>query len=308
MFPVRMLVLLATLWSATAPGQSVRVYSDQGNSSHQQLTLALVHTLRQHGVRQRVSFSDQTELASTPREAPTAVQALTVTVGTEAALAAIEMPNRGPCLHSLIPNSTLKYLHAHYPAQRHAALVLDQPLPRRLALLRLALPGKRRLGALLGPWTQDLRPELEALADGGWSISTAQFDPEEGLRGQLIPLLARSDVLLAVPDPEVYNRGTIQNILLSTYRHRVPVMGFSRNSVRAGALLAVYSTPAQLGHQLGGLLVDYVRAGRMPAGVVHPRDFEVATNRQVARSLNIALESDDDLRASLRAVEESNSP
>lgn len=69
--------------------------------------------------------------------------------------------------------------------------------------------------------------------------------------------LSESDVLLALPDPSVYNARTIKSILLTTYRHRTPVIGFSESFVRAGALAAVSSSSEQLGKQIAELIKKY---------------------------------------------------
>ena len=66
----------------------------------------------------------------------------------------------------------------------------------------------------------------------------------------LTKVLASADVILAMPDPMIFNNGTIHNILLAAYREERPLIGFSPAYVRAGALAAVYSTPQQIAHQI----------------------------------------------------------
>ncbi len=303
---LKMALLTLFLWAGQATAQGVHVYSDGARPSHQNLLASLVETLRRADLLDRVRLHTDGE---PPGAGDVANAALVVTVGSEAALTAAKHGVAGqPHLHALIPLSTLHHLQQHHPQGRHGALVLDQPLARRLALLRHALPGRRRLGVLLGPWTRELAAELEKLTQPEWTLTLEHRDEGQKLLGQLRPLLDRSDVLLAVPDPDIYRRDTIHNILLSAYRHRVPVMGFSRNTVRAGALLAVYSTPAQLGRQLAGVVADYLGGGPPPAGVLHPERYRVAVNRQVARSLNLPIPPAEQLHAAMQAAEESAPP
>jgi len=69
---------------------------------------------------------------------------------------------------------------------------------------------------------------------------------KDTLFSDLDELLIDSDVLLAVPDSEIYNSNSIRNILLSSYRRGIPLVGFSQAYVKAGALCAIFSTPEQL--------------------------------------------------------------
>ena len=92
-----------------------------------------------------------------------------------------------------------------------------------------------------------------------------------------------------MPDATVYNNRTISNILLTAYHQRSPVVGFSPAYVKAGALLALYSTPAQVGQQAGEAARLGLATGSLPPPAA-PRHFRISTNPYVARSLGIQLE------------------
>ena len=96
-------------------------------------------------------------------------------------------------------------------------------------------------------------------------------------------------MLLALADPQIYNSSSIQNILLASFRAQVPMLAFSPAYVRAGALLAVYSSPAQIGQQAGVIARGALqcRALGLPQ---YPQDFQVSVNEHVARSLGLSLE------------------
>lgn len=69
----------------------------------------------------------------------------------------------------------------------------------------------------------------------------------------------------------------------------VPLVGFSPAYVKAGALLALYSTPAQVGAR-GGEVLRQALAGKVLPSPQWPREFVVAVNQDVARSLGFALD------------------
>jgi ABC-type uncharacterized transport system substrate-binding protein len=98
-----------------------------------------------------------------------------------------------------------------------------------------------------------------------------------------------ADVLLAVADPQVFNSGTVANILLATYRARIPVLAFSPAYVKAGALLSLHTAPDQIGVQTAGIVRGILLGGAVPAAQ-YPLDFRVSVNVHVARSLGLTLD------------------
>jgi putative tryptophan/tyrosine transport system substrate-binding protein len=184
-----------------------------------------------------------------------------------------------------------------------SAVLLDQPASRQMALIRLALPERRGIAILHGPETAALGTVLAASAGAqGLRAVTERIERVEELPAALQRVLAGQDLLLAVPDGMVYNSHTIQNILRASFARYVPLMGFSPAYVRAGALLALYSTPAQVGAQAGRALRAALAGSPLPPQQ-HPQAFEVEVNPHVARSMGIELEDGALLTERLRRLE-----
>ena len=184
-----------------------------------------------------------------------------------------------------------------------SAVLLDQPLMRQMALIRLALPERRRVAALLGPETDALGTTLAVSAAAqGLRVSLGRIESPDELAGALQRILVDADALLAVPDSVVFNSHTIQNILRTAFKNRVPLVAFSPAYVRAGALIAVYSTPQQIGRQAGRSLRGALSGRELPAQQ-HPQEFEVSVNPHVARSLGIDLDDEAALAERLRKME-----
>lgn len=177
-------------------------------------------------------------------------------------------------------------------ARRVSAVYLDQPPQRQLELVRQALPGLARIGVVVGQESARDLDRLKEAADGrGLRLVSERVASDSELFPALQRVMGESDVFLALPDPRVITPETAQNLLITSYRLRTPVIGYSAAYVRAGALMAVYSTPAQAGAQAGEIARNLLRGAPLPAPQF-PRQFSVSVNRQVARSL--ALEIDDD--------------
>ena len=183
-----------------------------------------------------------------------------------------------------------------------SAIYVEQPLLRQLELVRELLPGRLRLAVLYGPESAASAEALEKVAKGlGLQVEGETIARSDDLAPALRRVLQRGELLFALPDPEVYNKATLHNILLSTYHSNEPVIAFSPAYVKAGALAAVFSSPPQVARQLSEYLLQ------VPAGAKillpppqHPKHFSVDVNRHVARSLGIVVASDEMLEERLR--------
>jgi len=160
--------------------------------------------------------------------------------------------------------------------------VYAEPAPDdqvRLAALLYRRPV--RVAAILGPDTAFLLPSLAGQAE---VLQAARGDD----MGDVLARVKRSEVLLALPDSAIYNPENIRNILLSTYRRKQAVIGFSADMVKVGALATTYSEIEDINAQVAEMAAGFVASGELPAPQF-PHYFRTAINEGVARSLDIAV-------------------
>jgi hypothetical protein len=211
-----------------------------------------------------------------------------------------------PVLAILVPQAVFEARRAHPAASGRdfGAVVLDQPLGRQLALIKRALPDRVRVGVVPGAQTRALLSQLEreARSRGLQLVKGPEVRAPEDIYPSLREVLVEADVVLALPDPAIYNANTLQNILLATYRARVPLVAFSSAYVKAGALLALYSTPAQVARTAVEVLRQW-QAGQGLATLQRPREFAAAVNPRVAASLQFRIDDEAALVADLRRLE-----
>jgi ABC-type uncharacterized transport system substrate-binding protein len=216
---------------------------------------------------------------------------LIVTVGTRAALAVRQLRSGAPVLYTLIPRATYSNLsdsgRLSCPDTRCSAIFIDQPVDRLFAVIAAAFPDRHRIGVLLGPTSAAGERALTEQAEArNLSINSLRISEQAALLESLDDILKRSDLLLAIPDPLVYNRRTAKSILLTTYRYRTPVLGYSKAYADAGAAVSVYSTPEQVAAQTAGFIVHALRHDELPAPQF-PVRYRIRLNRHVAESLGL---------------------
>lgn len=297
----------AVVASAQSVPVQVVIVSSAISPAYEEASKALVDALEQAGVRRGavalLSAQDMARRATTPQlgTAP-----LFVGLGVRATQSLLSADVTAPVLSALIPRRSFEQL-LHSSGRNTSGLLsaiyLDQPLRRQLALVRLALPQARQVGVLLGPDSVAKLPELRTNAQGAaLLVRHVEVAGDQALFPALREVLDGSDVFLALADPLVFNSTSIQNILLSSFKARVPMVAFSPAYVRAGASLALYSSPAQVGKQVALVALAALRSGRLPEQPAEPDDFLVDVNLSVTRALGLTLDGAE-LRQALRRLE-----
>lgn len=284
------IVAAAAAWPCAAAGILI-VIGEQGGT----------HAEVAETMRSRLAPAQKVSIRGTADWPPVeaAEASFLVAVGSKAATRLAAEGGNTPLLVTMMPREAFARLVADNRRQGSgrplSALYLDQPLERQFDLIRLALPEARRVGVLLGPESKNRYGALATAAmNRGLTLKARQLLQDGDLAPALQALLPETDLLLALPDPALFNAGTIQMILLSAYRQRQPLIGFSPAYTRAGALVSLYSTPAQIAEEAAEMLLAALSRGQLPAPR-HPRRFVVSTNPHVARSLGIALENEAQL-------------
>ncbi|MBU0689856.1 MAG: hypothetical protein KKD43_10290 [Gammaproteobacteria bacterium] len=213
---------------------------------------------------------------------------------------------RGAMLATMLPGKSFKQMQSGKVLPHPmSALFLDQPLPRQVALLRAALPSLNKVGVLYSSGGDFAPQPLQGeLAKQGAQLVIQAVQPNDNLSGKLEELLAQSEILLAVPDSNIYNSSTIRNILLGSYRRGIPMVGLSAAYVSAGALCAVYSTPEQQAAQSAAMVSDFLQHGVMPPPQF-PQLYQIALNEEVARSMRFNIRSAEALRIEIDRAGES---
>lgn len=269
------------------------IVQTERSSSFTEAEQALVAELERSGVaRSEVQSFTITDVAQW--DAASASARWIITMGADALRYVLSKDVKAPVLATLLPRSGFERVikdAGKRPNANLSAVFLDQPTSRQLDLLRIALPQAQKVGVLLGAESSVIQPTLAA------QIQTRGLDMVVGTvpSGGMVftglkTVVDDADVLLAVADPNVFNGFTISNILLTTYRARIPVVAFSPAYVKAGALMALFSTPTQAGQQTGQMLRFALQTGGFGAPQ-YPTEFAVSVNEHVARSMGFALDA-----------------
>lgn len=288
---------------AWAEGVIHLILSDQGGA-YQEAAEAFRAGV---GQRQAIKIWSLPDLTASQVQGMTRTSDLVAPVGVKAArFVAEHHAGQAAVLSLMIPRAASEKLQwpASLGRRKVSAVYIDQPPSRSLGLAEAAFPAARRVGVLISADNAGVAKLLmQEAARRNLKLHVENVDSADDVAPALRRVLPDSDVLLLVPDAIAINAGNAQNVLLTTYRFRVPVLGFSQGLSKAGAVTSVYSSPAQIGRQAAAMAARLAEDGEMPPPQ-HATEFFIAFNAHVARSLGVVLPNEDDIRRKLGARNE----
>lgn len=222
-----------------------------------------------------------------------------ITFGQQAAAVSSKLEHNIPTIHTYL---TEFQLVDHGIDTQHYTVLLDQPLDRYIHFIQALFP-VNKIGLVKTPAHQVNAKKIESL-ENTWSVEINQYvlHPDDNPISSVRNVLRNNDVLLSLPEPEVYNHQTLKGILLSSYRLNKPVISYSPAHVKSGALAAIYISPMQIGTQTASVL-NQILTGKQNElkQINYARDFTISINRQVAHSLNIELPLETVIRKKILA-------
>ncbi|WP_417228345.1 ABC transporter substrate-binding protein [Amphritea sp.] len=207
-------------------------------------------------------------------------------------------------LSTFIPSQRYQALSETYAAQltqkrvRSSAIYLDQPLERQLRLATHIMPGIKKLGFTLGPDSQYLLPQLEtAAAKINITLKYQTLTLESNPIQRIQPIMESTDLFMVIPDQSTLNRTTAKWLLYMSLRNKVPLLAFSQNYVKAGAVAACITTPEDIGRYTAEQL-HLIVEGTVPPPA-HSPYFTIITNPRVAKQLGLPIKTADALQQAI---------
>jgi len=231
-------------------------------------------------------------------EGDLAVADFVVTVGTAAADMAFSSKSKAPIISVLITESAFSALAEKYYgsiedafAAGVSSICLDQPVTRSIQLAKVLVSGSSELGVMLGPTSVHRQVELSKyISDSGLQPQFVSIDAKDNPIHKIEPVLSRSDVFIPISDSRLINIATAKWILHLSYRYKVPVIAFSKSYLKAGALAAIYSSPADVANDT----VEWLTKSKSATvgGSYKPAYYSLKFNQSVAANLKIKLQTE----------------
>lgn len=179
-------------------------------------------------------------------------------------------------------------------------VLIEVPPDRQFSMIRSVLPGVKRVGVLYDPSKtslviDDARRQAKAQ---GFDLVASQVTAEKDVPAALRVLLPTVSALWLVPDSTVLTDESLRFILTSSLDQTVPVIGFSPEFVRSGALMSLSVNYDDVGRQ-AGQLARKILGGQvaLPFKAMTADRIKMTLNLKTARFLGIEIPKDVENRA-----------
>lgn len=213
-----------------------------------------------------------------------------ITIGRESTLRTNEylmsQETSTPMLAVLIPHkmydSITKDINNSNNKQRQiTAIFREQPVERQLNVIEKLLPHVKTIGVLTSMYDPARIDELKtSIMRRNLNLVITENKKREELIDSLKHVLANSDLLLTLPDPEIYNPFTAKGILITSLRRGIPIIGYSKTYVDAGAVAAVYTKSGQIAQQAASMANAFFLKNKLPEPS-YPTQYAVAKNERI---------------------------
>ncbi|MBV2091531.1 MAG: hypothetical protein KUF72_11660 [Candidatus Thiodiazotropha sp. (ex Ctena orbiculata)] len=221
-----------------------------------------------------------------------------ITLGTHAAIVSAKNIRDITIISALIPKNNVMIQENLSTNPKQHFLYLDQPAGHSLALIKALSSRFEDIGIVVDSKDQATVESLQNAATRlKLNLLIEQIFSNDQVGTAINTLLERIDIFLTTPDTNIHNKSTVSNILLSTYRKRVPLIGFSSAYVKAGALAAVYSSPEDIAYQVRDNIIAHFSSQQIPLEQQMGKYFSVLFNTDVARSLGFPIKSESKLKS-----------
>lgn len=179
-------------------------------------------------------------------------------------------------------------------------VLFEVPLDRQFSAIRSALPGVKRIGVLYDPskTAQTIEDARRHATARGFDLVASQVSSEKDVPTALRNLLPTIGALWLAPDSTVLTDESLRFILNSALDQTVPVIGFSPEFVRSGALMSLSVNYGDVGRQAGQLARKILDGqASLPLKPVPADRIKMTLNMKTARFLGIEIPKDVENRA-----------
>ncbi len=279
-------------WSAIALSATDILILQSHNSTPYQLTLAGFQSSMASSslevAYQRLDIPSSSDTNALIQFLQNYKPKLILTLGTPATRASLSQVKQIPMVAGLVLD--IEELGQNVNA---TGVGLNFPASVQWLWLHRILPEARQIAVLYDPRQgsalfQTL--QKQALADG-INLIPAPAASAVDLPALIKNLPTQLDALWAVDGAAAYNPAAVRELLLYSFRNRVPLIGLSAQWVKAGALYALDWDYSDLGAQSADLAKDILLKGISPASLtpLTPRKVRPVFNTKTAEHMKLYI-------------------
>src|SRR5215468_6692284 len=169
---------------------------------------------------------------------------------------------------------------------------MNVPVEQPIRLFKQLGPNVKRIGVLYNRnRTGYLVRQAQTVArEEGLELVTREVTSPKDVVAALESLQDGIDALWIVPDETTLSQAVVQQMLLFSYRRRIPLLGLSDRHAQMGALFSLsFASGEDIGRQAGEL-AQAILSGKSPSGVPYTNARKVALSVNLKAAQKLGLE------------------
>jgi len=170
---------------------------------------------------------------------------------------------------------------------------MNVPVDQSIRLFRQLSPSIKRIGIIYNPAKTGYlvqRAQAAAKAHGVQLLGREVSSPKQAIAA-LDAMQDGIDALWILPDETTLAPPVVQQMLLVSYRRKIPLLGLSESQVQMGALLSLsFASGEDIGRQAGELC-NAILAGKAASEIPYTtaRQLKLAVNLKAAQKLGLEI-------------------
>ena len=225
---------------------------------------------------------------------------LIISIGYKSAKVMAKHQTKNNIIYTLIPDS--ESLQLNIPCEKTTCykIYINQPVTRYVQLFKNLFPeGKTLVLATTKENSIKLQQVKKESKNNNLIFKNIHIN-KNNISRTFINKLNNNDVLLALPNPDIYNANHAKSIILSTYHANVPIIAYSKSFAKAGALISLYSSIDNIAEITTNIVNAIIKDGSLKQKEHYPDKFTIEINSAVARSMNINIDSENMLKRKIK--------
>jgi putative ABC transport system substrate-binding protein len=282
--------------SMPSAAETILVLKSHDSPQYNEAVNGFIQEWTAHGMGASIQTRLLADWANDVGRAPVETNArplVIVAVGTDATRWAITNATV-PVVFCMVANARQSVMADLTPGDegRVHGVSLDIPAQTQLRQIMTVLPKVKRVGVLYDPEksASAVREMKQAATELGLEVVDQKVIRQSSLPEETAAIASRIDLLWAPVDSTVFNSRSAQFVLTQMLQRKVPVMGFSENMVKAGALLGPRVSYTAIGRQTAELLRAILNPSkRSRERVQAPQEYQIVVNGRVLALLGNSI-------------------
>ena len=286
-------LLVLSFSTDVSAAEDVFVVLSSEAKPYRQAAEALQSTLKKGNIKTRTYLSLKLSPVGLDFSSDTYKMKVWVAIGSRAATQLNSvLPQSSPLVYCMVADP--EKIGFESKRKNVVGVSITKPVQEQFAIMRKAMPDLRSIGMLYRSSSMKSMQtliEVNAHLPSGWTLEVVDVDKADSMADAIADLFRRDvGMIWTMADSAIYNRATVNSLLLASLRQQVPVFGFSGSFVKAGALLGLEADPVLQGEYAASLVVEGLhgksKAVSSSSGVI------LVVNMVVAARLGISLPED----------------